>query len=129
LNDNDIADFVSAQSLAVARLDGTILYSKPVKQRWHLSEILTTASGSRFCLHEAGYTKLNSVINSLDIDSGRPFNTQTLTVFETESGQTVLKLEWDPRPYIGPLSSPVLSPDGHSLAVMRGTFLEVYRIP
>jgi len=129
LNDKDVADFASTDSLAVARLDGTILYSKPVKQRWHLAEILTTASGSRFCFHEAGYTKLNSAVNFLDIDSGRPFNTQTITVFEAESGQTVLNLEWDPRPYVGPLSSPALSPDGHSLAVMHGSFLEVYRIP
>jgi hypothetical protein len=129
LNDKELAGFVSTDSLAVMRLDGTLLYQKPVTQLWRLNEILPTASGSRFCFHEAGYTTLNSIVNFLDIENTRPFNTQTITVFETESGRPVFRSEWDPRPYVGPLGSPALSPDAHELAVMHDSHLEVYRIP
>jgi hypothetical protein len=104
LNDKELAGFVSTDSLAVMRLDGTLLYQKPVTQLWRLNEILPTASGSRFCFHEAGYTTLNSIVNFLDIENTRPFNTQTITVFETESGRPVFRSEWDPRPYVGPLA-------------------------
>jgi len=104
LNDKELAGFISTDSLAVMRLNGTLMYKKPVTQRWRLNEILPTASGSRFCFHEAGYTTLNSIVNVLDIKSTRPFNTQTITVFETESGRPVFRSEWDPRPYVGPLA-------------------------
>jgi hypothetical protein len=130
LNDKIVAGFISENSLGVARLDGTILYQKPVKQFWgSLNEILPTVPGTVFCFHEAGHTKLNSVINFLDIEDTRPYNTETITVFETESGRTVFRSEWDPRPYVGRLGSPAFSPDGHELAVMHGSYLEVYRIP
>jgi hypothetical protein len=129
LSDKEVGGFLSEDSLAVVRIDGTILYKKPVAQIWSLNEIVTTASGSRFCFREAGYTTLNSILNFLDIEKTRPYNRQTITVFDTESGRPEFKSEWDPRPYVGPLGSPALSPDGQELAVMHGSSLEVYRIP
>lgn len=129
LNDKVVAGFISERSLGVARLDGSIRYQKPITQIWRLNEILPTAPGTLFCFHEAGYTTLNSIINFLDIEETRPYNTETITVFETESGRTVFTSEWDPRPYVGRLGSPAFSPDGHELAVMHGSYLEVYRIP
>jgi len=129
VNDTVMADFESDTILAVTKTDGTVLFRIPVKARWHVSELTTTASGSRFCFHEAGYTTFNSIVNFLDIDSGRPFNFETATVISTESGSPLLQLHWDPRPYVGPLSSPALSPDGHKLAILHGGFLEVYSVP
>jgi hypothetical protein len=43
LNDKVVAGFVSEDSLAVARIDGTILYQRPVTQIWRLNEILPMA--------------------------------------------------------------------------------------
>jgi hypothetical protein len=130
LNDKIVAGFISTKSLGVARLDGTILYQKPITQFWgSLNEILPMVPGTVFCFHEAGYTKLNSVTNFLDIKDARPYNTETITVFETESGRTIFRSEWDPRPYVRPLGSPAFSPNGHELGVMHGSYLEVYRIP
>src|SRR5439155_20270979 len=112
-----------------AKLDGSILFRRLAKARWRVSELSTAASASRFCFHEAGYMTFNSLVNFLDIDSGRPFNFETVGVISADSGKPLLDLRWDPRPYVGPLSSPALSPDGHSLAVVHGGFLEVYRAP
>lgn len=129
LNNTVLADFESETALAVVGIDGNILFRQPVKARWHVSELCTTASGSRFCFHEAGYTTFNSIVNFLDIDSGRHFNFENVKVISTDSGASLLELSWDPRPYVGLLSPPVLSPDGHKLAVIHGGFLEVYRVP
>jgi len=90
LNDGVVADFESDTTLAVVRVDGTVLFRKPVKARWHVSELTTTASGSRFCFHEAGYTTFNSLVNFLDIDSGRPFNFETVEVISADSGNRSL---------------------------------------
>ena len=129
INDTTIADFESDKALAIARIDGTILFRVPVRARWHVSEISTAASGSRFCFHEAGYTALNSAINFLDIDSGRQFNFESVKVLSADSGTSLLELRWDPRPYIGYLSVPALSPNGRRLAVIRRGFLEVFEVP
>jgi hypothetical protein len=54
INHDTVAGFESDTALAVARLDGTILFRVPVKSRWELSEFSASASGTRFCLHEGG---------------------------------------------------------------------------
>ncbi|HEX4538528.1 MAG TPA: hypothetical protein VH140_16380 [Candidatus Acidoferrum sp.] len=47
----------------------------------------------------------------------------------TDSGAQVFELRWDPRPYMGTPVTPVLSPDGHEVAVIRHGILEVYQVP
>jgi hypothetical protein len=128
LDRNTIADFESDKALAIARIDGTILFRVPVTARWHVTDIVTSPFGSRFCFHEAGYTTLNSVMNFYDIDDGRPLNFESVNVISVETGKSLLELRWDPRPYVGYPTTPALSPDGHKLAVIRNGFLEVFAV-
>jgi len=128
LNDHMIAGFESDTSLAVADFDGNILYRIPATTRRNLATLVASSSGARFCIHEVGYTHWNSIVNFLDIDSGRSFNFERVTVLETNSGHLLFKLEWDPRPYGGGLTDPALSPDGHRLAIIRNGSLEVFEI-
>lgn len=129
LNDHKIAGFESNTTLSIATVGGKILYRIPVQTRWNLARLVSSTSGTRFCFHEAGYTHWNSVVNFLDIDSGRPLNFERVTVFDTDSGRVLLKMGWDPRPYEGDLTDPALSPDGHKLAIVRKGRLEVFDIP
>jgi hypothetical protein len=129
LNDHTIAGFEFNTALSVATVGGKILYSVPVQTRWNLARLVSSPSGARFCFHEGGYTRWNSVVNFLDIDSGRPLNLERVTVFDTDSGRVVLKMQWDPRPYQGDLTDPALSPDGHKLAIIRKGRLEAFDIP
>jgi hypothetical protein len=43
LDRNTIADFESDKALAIARIDGTILFRVPVTTRWHVTDILRLA--------------------------------------------------------------------------------------
>ena len=129
VSDSRIAGFESDRVLAVVEGNAATVFRVPVTQRWHLAEVTTSASGSRFCFHEAGYTTLNSIVNFLDIDSGRPANTESVNVISVQSGKSILKLEWDPRPYVGTSSAPALSPSGNRVAVIRTGFLEVFDLP
>jgi hypothetical protein len=129
INHDTVADFESDTSLAVTKLDGTIAFRIPVRARWHVSEVVTSASGLRFCFHEAGYTQFNSLVNFLDIDSGRPLNFESVDVRSTGSGVSLFELRWDPRPYVGIPITPALSPDGRKIAVVRQGFLEIFEIP
>jgi hypothetical protein len=45
------------------------------------------------------------------------------------SGKSLFELHWDPRPHVGVISVPALSPDGRRLAAIRHGFLEVFEIP
>lgn len=123
-----MAYFESSNHLDVAKTDGTILFEVAVSARSLVREIVTAAYGSRFCYYEAGYTAWNSFVNFLDIDSGRPLNFELINVLSIDSGKSLLELHLDPRPYIGPLTVPALSPDGRQLAVISHGFLEVFEI-
>jgi len=129
INRNTVADFESDKALAVANLDGTILFRVRVKARWQVSEVSTSASGTRFCFHEAGYTAVNSFVNFLDFDQGRPLNFESVKVLSADSGNSLFELRWDPRPYIGVPTTPVLSPNGQRLAVLRHGILEIFEVP
>ena len=94
-----------------------------------MSEVVASASGKRFCFHEGGYTRWNSFVNFLDIDHGRQLNFESANVMSTDSGASPFRLVWDPRPYIGLLITPALSPDGQRLAVIRNGVLELFEIP
>ncbi len=126
LNQGIISDFESDKTLTVARVDGTVLFRVPVTARWQLAEVTTAGSGDRFCLHQAGYTSLNSVVNFLDFDNGRPFNLESVSVISVDTGKILMEKRWDPRPYVGLLAAPALSPNGRKLAIIRKGFLEVY---
>jgi hypothetical protein len=127
LNDDTvltIADYKD-HAAVIVRKDGTILHRVPVEEPWKTS-FISSASGSRFCIEEYGYTKLNALMSPLDIDSGRPPDLQTIRVFDVASGKQLTKFQWDPRPYV---VTPALSPDGHRLAAIRQGILEVYELP
>jgi hypothetical protein len=126
LNDDTVADFDQSKKVAIiAKTEGTTVYSVPVAKPWQ-GELVVSASGVRFGINEYGYTKLNSLLNPLDIDNGRPPDFQRIRVLEVGTGKLAAEFEWDPRPYVVP---PALSPTGHRLAVIRQGTLEVYEIP
>jgi hypothetical protein len=129
INHDTVAGFESDTALAVTKLDGIILFRVPVQSRWQVSEVAPSASGTRFCFHEGGYTPWNSFVNFLDIDHGRPLNFESVNVMSADSGASLFRLVWDPRPYIGIPITPVLSPDGQRLAVIRHGILEIFEIP
>jgi hypothetical protein len=129
LNGSTIADFESNKALAVASTDGTILFRVPVSARWHVTDVVSSASGSRFCFHEGGYTTLNSIVHFYDIDNARPLNFESVNVMTTDMGKSLFILRWNPRPYVGYLPIPALSSGGDRLAVIRNGFLEVYSVP
>jgi hypothetical protein len=125
LSDKIVAGF-SSGSVRIIKIDGGVLYRLPVKNSWS-AELVTSASGSRFCIHQIGYTRWNSLMNFADIDQGRPSNFESLRVMDCESGKLLFELKWDPRPY-GEVV-PALSPNGQKIAIVRGGFLEIFEIP
>jgi len=126
LDANTIAALQFDKTMTVATLDGKVLFRIRGEGKSYLTEVSTTASGSRFCLHDAGYTGLRSVLAFLDFE--KPFNLERVNVMDVRSGRSRLKLQWDPQPYVGNLTRPALSPDGHRLAIIKHGFVEVYYI-
>jgi hypothetical protein len=129
LNNTSIVGFEPGYKLAVSKTDGTILFEVPISHKSQESKIVTAASGSRFCYHHTEYSGWNSALNPLDFDQTRPANFESVKVLSSESGAVLLDLHWDPRPYIGTLTLPALSPDGKRLAMIRHGFLEIVEIP
>jgi len=125
LSDSIVADF-SSRSLLVAKLDGEVLYRLPVKIPWD-ADIVTAASGTRFCIHEIGYTRWVSFINFGYVE-GTPPSIESLRVIDTESGKLLFQVKWDPRPYGYPLVIPALSPSANRIAIVRQGYLEVYEV-
>jgi hypothetical protein len=129
INGTTIADFESDKTLVVEKPDGTILYRVPIRARPNGDvEIIPAQSGARFCLHEKGWTALNSAMN-LGIDEDRDFNVESVRVLASESGKVLFDFHENPHPYLTRLSSPALSPNGRRLAMIRHGFLEVLEIP
>lgn len=126
LNADTIAALQSEKEMAIAKLDGKVLYRIPVSGGSYVAEVSTAASGSRFCFHDAGYSGFSSFLNFFDI--AQPFNRERVNVREIATGKSHFRLVWDPRPYLGSLSRPALSPDGHRVAIIRLGFLEVYEV-
>ncbi|HTV64787.1 MAG TPA: hypothetical protein VMD98_04235 [Bryocella sp.] len=127
LDAKTISAVQSDKSIAIARLDGTILSRVPLSPGSFVAEISTSAAGSRFCFHDAGYSGWNAFLSFFSIE--RPFNLERARVVDVATGKAAFRLRWDPRPYVGLLARPALSPDGHRLAVIRRGFLEVFAIP
>ncbi len=126
LNANTISAVQSDKSMAVAHIDGKILARVPLSRGSFVAEVSTSAAGSRFCFHDAGYTGLRALLNFFSEEP--PFNLERVNVMDSASGKSHFRLWWDPRPYVGGLSRPALSPDGHRVALIRHGFLEVYEI-
>jgi hypothetical protein len=126
LDANTVAALQSEKQLAIARLDGQVLFRLPVDAGSYVAEVSTAAFGSRFCFHDAGYTGFSSLLNFFNVDE--PFNRERVNVREIATGKSHFRLVWDPRPYLGSLSRPALSPDGHRVAIIRLGFLEVYEV-
>ena len=126
LSDHTLADTGSGDELVVATTDGAIRFRVPLYRGSYLAEISTASSGSAFALHEAGFRGFPWIFKALNIE--QHFNIERVTVLATDSGKPRLRLSWNPRPYVGKLSRPALSPDGHRLAIIRHGFLEVYEV-
>jgi hypothetical protein len=126
--------FLNSESLAcldhdssevvVTDMDARPIRRYKVEKAWRTG-LLPTTSGTRFGIYEHGFTALNSLVNFLDIDEGRPQDFQRVRVIDMLSGKEVSRLEWDPRPY---LIKPALSPSGHRLARVRAGILEVFQV-
>jgi hypothetical protein len=116
-----------AVEIVIRNLDESVVYRVPVTRAYQTA-ILSDAAGKRFSVEDQGYTLMNSIVNFMDIDQGRPYNFSPVRVFDTDSGKQLFELHWDPRPsWFAPVAT--LSPDGHKLAVIRHSELEVFNIP
>jgi hypothetical protein len=89
------------------------------------SESIPCLSGTGVGIYEHGYTSLDSMINFLDIDHGRPENFERLRIFDLSSGSEKANFEWDPQSY--PIK-PALSHSGTRIARIRDGFLEVLQV-
>jgi hypothetical protein len=126
LDAKTIAAMQADKSMAIAQIDGAILSREPLSPGSFVAEVSTSAAGLRFCFHDAGYTGLNAFLNFFSIE--RPFNLERVRVVDVATGKPIFRLRWDPRPYVGLLARPALSPDGKRLAVIRHGFLEVFDV-
>jgi hypothetical protein len=126
LNSNSVSAVQSDKSMAIATMDGKVLFRVPLSQGSFIAEVSTAASGARFCFHDAGYTGTSALLNFFSIE--RPFNLERVNVMDVASGKSRFRLRWNPRPYVGELSRPALSPDGHRVAIIRHGFLEVFEV-
>jgi len=113
-----------ASEAVVFGTDGRRIRRYKVEKAWRTG-FLSTASGTRFGIYEHGYTRLNSLVNFLDIDGGRPENFQRVRVIDMSSGHEVSRFEWDPR---SRAIKPAISPDGHRIARVKGGVLEVLQV-
>jgi hypothetical protein len=88
-----------ASEVVVIGVDGKQIRRYKVAKAWRTG-FLPATSGKRFGFYEHGYRALNSIINFLDIDGGRPQDFQRVRVIDALSGNEVSRLEWDPRPHL-----------------------------
>ncbi|MHB8411806.1 MAG: hypothetical protein ACYDDI_07645 [Candidatus Acidiferrales bacterium] len=129
INDSTVAEVEDGDvpEMPVRKVGGRELYRIPVTAQYE-TRLTASRSGSRFCVLEQSYTWWNSIVNFWDIDNARPHNFGRVRVFNTDSGKQLFELSWDPRPsYFIP--RPAISPDGHKLALIQHSELEVFDVP
>lgn len=126
LNADTVAAIQGDQYLALLKTDGSVLRRIDLLKRVSLAEVSAAGNGSRFCLHQVGYTALRSAFAALHLE--QTFNFERVNVMDVGSGKSFFKMTWDPQPYVGNLSRPALSPDGHRLAIIRNGQLDVFSI-
>jgi len=129
INETTVASFDSTdeRTIAIRRVDGDARYQIPVTDTYE-TKLTPNRSGSRFCALEESYTPWNSIVNFWDIDNARPHNFARVRIFDMASGKQLFEMNWDPRPS-QTVPPPALSPDGHKLALIRHSQLEVFDIP
>jgi hypothetical protein len=113
-----------ASEAVVVDTDGKQIRRYKVADAWRTG-FLPAASGTRFGIYEHGYTRLSSILNFPDIDTGRPENFQRVRVIDLSTGNEVSRFEWDPRPHV---IKPAISPDGHRIARVKSGVLEVLQV-
>jgi hypothetical protein len=129
LSDSVISAVDSKTTIALTTLEGRILSRIDIRPWWDGTGLVTALSGSRFCIHESGYTSWNEKTHFYDIEKTRPQDWERVRVVDVLTGTKDFEFTWDPRPFAGLLCLPALSPDGHSLALIRHGILEIYGIP
>jgi hypothetical protein len=75
-----------ASKVVVTDMDARPIRRYKVEKAWRTG-FLPTTSGTRFGIYEHGYTVLDSLLNFLDIDEGRPQNFERVRVIEISSGR------------------------------------------
>jgi hypothetical protein len=113
-----------ASEAVVVGADGKQIRRYKVADAWRTG-FLPAASGTRFGIYEHGHTRLSTILNFPDIDTGRPENFQRVRVIDMSSGDEVSRFEWDPRHHV---IKPAISPDGHRIARVKGGILEVLQV-
>lgn len=129
ISDEVVADTAggSSKEMQLEKTSGGFLYSIKVTADYETT-LVANQSGLRFCALEESYTRWNALVNFLDIDNTRPHNFARVRVFDTISGKELFEMNWDPRPSQA-VPTPALSPDGHKLALIRHSELDVFEIP
>lgn len=129
INDSTVAEVEDGDvpEMPVRKVGGRELYRIPVTAQYE-TRLTASRSGSRFSVLEQAHTRWNSIVNFWDIDNHRPPNFARVRVFDTDSGKQLFEMNWDPRPS-QTVPPPALSPDGHKLALIRHSELEVFDLP
>lgn len=127
LSDGMFAIIQNEQMLSVVGLDGRTVYHISILPYSSGTDIVPSASGNRFCVHQKAYMVWGS---KLSVASDHKTRTVDIyRVFDTSSGTEIAHLQWDPRPYLDDIPAPAVSPSGHRLAVIRSGYLEVFDLP
>lgn len=127
LRDDVFTAYESDKTLAGVGLDGRIVYRISILPGWSGTDIVPAANGSRFCIHQMAYRIWGSHLSASNEYKTR--DTDIYRIFDTHTGKELYHFEWDPRPYISTHIAPAISPNGHSLAVIRSGYLEVFELP
>lgn len=117
------------KKLVTHRLDGTVKFETVLESSWYETKLIPATNAKRFCIDEIGYNKF-SLPNLLGYGGGSvQYHFERVRVLDTDAGKQLFELRWDPRPYVGYMVKPAISPDGHRLAIERHGFVEVFEIP
>ena len=127
LNDDTVAVFSDDEQMTVMRTDGHALFRQPLLKGTRLKAVCAAVSGTRFCLQQAGQSRMRSLLNG--VREKKDYDFEQVNVLGASDGKSYFKLDWNPQPYVGNLSRPALSPDGHHLALVRGGALEIFDVP
>lgn len=107
-------------------IEGTVAYQVP--GRLHAtSHFITSASGQRFGIYELGYRGMSSWIDFGEENGA--YNLARMRVFDVATGHQLFNLKWDPGRDSSYAIKPVISPDGHRVALVIHDQLRVYQIP
>jgi hypothetical protein len=127
LNDDIFAAYENDRTLVGVDLDSKIRYRISILPQWSGTEIVPASSGSRFCIHQKAYKVWGSKLSVSD--DHRTRDVDIYRIFDTHSGRELFHFEWDPRPYLGTVEAPAISPSGHRLAVIHIGYLEIVELP